>query len=70
MPDTTPYGRKDWTTMVDHHDTTNASAPSADTGFLEPPTLRRLGTLAELTQGAIGSGDDAMGGLSGDVGSI
>lgn len=56
--------------MVDHHDTTNASAPSADTGFLEPPTLRRLGTLAELTQGAIGSGDDAMGGLSGDVGSI
>lgn len=38
------------------------------TGFVEPPGLRRLGTLAELTQGPTSGSDDGVGGLNGDNG--
>lgn len=62
------HGRKERTTLVDHHELDGPSADAGDGDFAEPPLLLRLGTLAELTQGAIGIGDDALGGWSGDQG--
>jgi hypothetical protein len=45
-----------------------AQAVDDDTGFADPPRLRRLGTLAELTlAGGLGSGD-AVGGFDGESG--
>lgn len=41
-----------------------------DATFDEPPLLRRLGTLAELTRGDAGGNEDGNIGWSGDLGSV
>ena len=46
------------------------AAGSVDAVFDEPPMLRRLGTLAELTRGDAGGTEDGNIGWSGDLGSV